>query len=349
MPDTRLEWVESDSGVPKLVEKQPEQNQGPPPPVDVIAKQRDKQAVKMLQEQLGKVEAEEGQKMGDELSAINNQFMLKQRAMRAKFDAERDPARKQSIQQQMMDIKTQFQGKMQGVKDKYAPTKRQVEQARASGMQQIQQAAQKRDFELQVLRRNAGNFKSDALVRQAEYKAMGIDVPLSQLEVTPDPEQRKASLVRDIGGLDASLKRFTPSKTTGYFDLALDKKAKYTDPLTGEERDLNPKDERDKAIIDQMHAMAKRREELRGQFQDLLMQEDPRYRQTVQDSEDRKKAKDIYMGNGDKGGGIKESLTNAVTKQGRPLDRDTATRILQQAGGDKTKARQIAKSQGYKL
>jgi len=315
MPDTRLEWVESATGTPKLVERQPEQNQGPPPPVDVIAKQRDKQAMKMLQEQLGKVEAEEGQKMGDELSAINNQFMLKQRAMRAKFDAERDPARKQSIQQQMMDIKTQFQGKMQGVKDKYAPTKRQVEQARASGMQQIQQAAQKRDFELQVLRKNVNNFKSDAFLRQAEYKAIGIDVPLSQLEVKPDPEQTKQRIVRDIRVLDTVLERYTPGKVVNNW---FDKKPLYVDPMTGEERKLDSKNPEDAAIINSMRGLEAKNKELRAQLQELYLQ-DPNTRAAVENSQRRKDAKNMYLpsNNTEKGGSIEASITNTISKQNK--------------------------------
>ena len=323
------------------------------PSVDELIQQRDKQSTQRLQQQFGQANSVIDQEFNYGRQAIMDQYQIVDKEQRRQYNAERDPKRKAAIKERMHGIVAQYEGKLKTLDNKFLPDRQKLETAMKAETQKMQQANAQRDFRLQTIRQltQMGTITDPALAQQAEYKALGIDIPIAELRPKSSPEQKKASLVRDIKNLDATLKRFTPEKERTLSDIRWwgKKNAKIVDPLTGEERKLSPKDEGDKAIIGQMNALAERREQLRGEFQNLLMQEDPRYRQTVQDQQDRKRAKDIYMGNGGKGGGIKESLTNAVTKQGRPLDKDTAIRILQQAGGDKAKARQIAKSQGYKL
>jgi len=318
MPDTRLEWVNQD-GVPKLVEKAPTQNAGPIPPADVIAQQQDKQKLKMLQQEFGKAGAAVKQEMEDAKMSIRSNFKFTSGDLKRQYDAEQDPGRKQALFSRNETLVSQTMAKLAAVDNKFAPTNREMKSAYDAEVGKLQQAAQKRDFELQVLRKNAGNFKSDALVRQAEYKAMGIDVPLSQLEVEakPDPKEIKATLIRDIGNIDKMLERYTPGKVTGWNDWSFDRKAKYVDPTTGEERKLNPKKPEDKAIIDDMTNLTRQQGELRKALHANMLAEDPAYGQIFRDQEDRQKAAKDYLDPGAKGGSIEESITNTIAKQNK--------------------------------
>ena len=294
-------------------------NTGQLPSVDQIIQQNDKQMMQRLQKEFTKVASEVRQQVEDDKRSIRSKHMFAEANLKRQWDAEKDPGRKQTLLNQKKTLESQTLSKLADVDNKYFPTNRSMKQAYDTEIQKLQQAAQKRDFELQVLRKNVGNFKSNALARQAEYKAIGIDVPLSQLEVKPNPEQRKAMLVRDIKNLDEMLDRFTPVRDR---TLIKDKGiwwgttgGDYIDPITGEERKLDPEKPEDKVIIDKMNALIEQRENLRGKLQELYLQI-PEYRQVIQDQQNRRNAKNIHLPSNSaaKGGGIKESITNLNSK-----------------------------------
>jgi uncharacterized protein (DUF1015 family) len=83
-------------------------------------------AAQQLKQQFDRAAGEIKLQIDDEQRAINNQFRIRQQAMRVKFDAERDPQKKSAIEKQMADIKTQFEGKLQAVRDKHHPAVRQA-------------------------------------------------------------------------------------------------------------------------------------------------------------------------------------------------------------------------------
>ena len=326
------------------------------PPADVIAQQNDKQVMQRLQQEFGKAASAVKQQSDDDMSAAYNQFLLKQRAMRVKFERERDPARRQSIEQQMMDIRTQYDGKIQAVKDKYHPTNRTMKSAYDAEVGKLQQAAQKRSEKLQNIRQlhKDGFITDEAVVRQAEYKMLlGIDVPLSQLrpQQGPDPKEIKATLIRDIGNIDKMLERFTPIRER---TLLKDKGiwwghagGKYVDPETREERKLNPKKPEDKAIMDDRDNLIRQQGELRKALHANMLAEDPAYGQIFRDQEDRQKAKKDYLDPGAKGGSIEGSITNTIAEQNK------GKRIRVQSPGGQTGTvteKELASymAQGYK-
>ena len=323
-----------------------------------MTQQRDEQLSQKLQRDFNSQMSLIDKQSNHDTRAASNQFRIKQNRLRDKFKGERDPAKKQALEQQMLDMWSQFEGTKQGIKDKYQPQRTELESMRDAGMAEIQAAATGRQEVVNNLRRleTAGIITDPAVVKQAEaYLLTGQKVSLSAFQPRPNIEQRKATLKRDIGTLDDMLDRFTPVRER---TLLRDKGiwwgrtgGDYVDPITGEERKLNPKNKEDAVIIKHMAALSKKREELRGELHSVMLQ-NPAYRQTLQDQEDRQNAQRQYLPSNriEKGGSIEASLTNIISKQnkGKTLDTATAQQILKAAGGDYELAKRMAKSQGYK-
>ena len=290
-----------------------------------VTQQRDEQQAQALKREFDSEMSLIDTESNHSLRAAVNQFNIKKNRLRDKFDSERDPAKKQALEQQYLDMLSQFDGTEQGIKDKFQPQRSKLEIIRDAGMKEIQAAAEGRQKTLNDLRQlhAAGIITDPAVIRQAEFKLLlGKDIPLSAFRPQPNIEDRKRILKRDIGTLDAMLDRFTPIRER---TLLRDKGiwwgktgGDYVDPITGEERKLNPKNEEDAVIIEHMTALSKKGEELRGELHSIMLQ-NPAYRQTLQDQEDRQKAQRQYLpGNRtEKGGNIEMSLTNTISKQNK--------------------------------
>ena len=322
MPDTRLEWVDSGSGVPKLVEKQSQQNTGTPPPVDVIIQQRDKQMLQRLQGEFNKAASAMKQQIEDDKRSIHSKYMFAEANLKRQWDAEKDPGRKQTLLNQKKTLESQALSRLADIDNKYVPANREMKGAYDAEIQKMQWTNAQRDFRLQTIRQltQTGVITDPYLAKQAEYKALGIDIPITALRPEkqgPDPKETKAALIRDIGSIDKMLERYTPGKVTNWNDWSLDRKAKYTDPETGEERKLNPKNPEDKAIIDDMTNLIKQQGKLREALHANMLAEDPRYGQIFRDQENRRNGADIFLDRDAKGGGIGESITNAISKQNK--------------------------------
>lgn len=319
-----------------------------------MTQQRDEQLSQKLQRDFNSQMSLIDKQSGHDRNAAIDQFNIKQKHIRYKFNNEKDPDKKRVYREQMIALLSQFEGEEKSIENKYKPQRTELESTRDAGVAEIQAAAAGRQEVVNNLRRleTAGIITDPAVVKQAEaYLLTGQKVSLSAFRPQPNVEQRKATLKRDIDSIDETLKRFTGARTGDEFwGFGLARKARYLDPITGKERKLDPNKEEDAIILDHMRRLESKGRELRVERHKLLLQ-NPAFRRTLQDQEDRQNAQRQYLpGNrAEKGGSIEASLTNTISKQDKQLDRSTAQRILQQAGGDKTLARQMAKSQGYKL
>lgn len=319
MPDTRLMWTESATGTPKLVERPQEPRESEIPSVDEVIERNDKQAAQQLQQGYKQAQGLIDRQVAQGRQAILNQYEIRRNDMRRKYDAESDPKRKQAILDQTMSAKSQAMAKIQALMDKHAPEKQDLDAQMQAEVQKLTRQAEIRSTRLQAIRDlvASGIITDPAVAQQAEYKAAyGVDIPLARFKPQgPTPEAKKAQLVRDIRNLDASLERFTPGDPgKGLFNLA--EKAKYTDPSTGEERKLNPKNPEDAVIIGQMNNLIKAREDLRSQYQNIILMENPSFRAAIEKTQAYNAAKNIYSGKSDaiKGGSIEASIRKQVGK-----------------------------------
>ena len=324
MPDTRLEWIDSDSGVPKLVEKQPQQNTGTPPPVDAIIQQRDKQMLQRLQGEFSKAASAMKQQIEDDKRSIRSKHMFAEANLKRQWDAEKDPQRRQVLLNQKETMESQTLSRLADIDNKYVPTNREMKGVYDAEIQKMQRTNAQRDFRLQTIRQltQTGVITDPYLAKQAEYKALGIDIPITALRPKINSEQRRASLIRNIGTLDEMLDRFTPVRDR---TLVKDKGiwwgttgGDYIDPITGEKRKLNPKNEDDKVIIDDLNALIGQREKLRNELRSDMLQ-DPQFRQTLQDQEILQNAHKEYLPSNSaaKGGNLEMSITNTISKQNK--------------------------------
>jgi hypothetical protein len=293
------------------------------PSVDEVIERNDKQTVQQLQQGYKQAQGLIDRDIANGRQAILNQYEIRRNDMKRKYDAETDPKRKQAILDQTMSAKSQAMAKIQALMDKHAPEKQELDAQMQAEVQKFQQSVQTRNTRLQAIRdaAAAGIITDPAVVQQAEFNAAyGVTIPLDKFKQPkgPSPEAKKAQLVRDIRNLDNSLKRFTPGDPgKGVFNLA--SKAKYVDPVTGEERKLNPNDPGDAAIIGQMNNLVKAREDLRKQYQNIILMENPSFRAAIEKTQRFDDAKKIYSGknNTTKGGSIEASIRKQAGEQNK--------------------------------
>jgi hypothetical protein len=335
--ESRLMWVESESGVPKLVERPQAPAPSEIPSVDDIIQMNDRQSVKQLQTQFKQTESQIDQQISYERQAILNQYEIKNADMKRRYDAA--PAeKKQAILDQTLSFKSQALAKIQAINDKYAPAKDNLNKTLEAEMQKISQAAQIRNFRLQTVRQLVQAGHMDAThAKQAEYKLVGID-----WRPPKSSRSEKAQLVTDIGNLDKMLERFTPGDTgEGIFNLRT--KPTYLDPVTGETRKLNPKNEADAAIIGQMNNLIKAREDLRKKYQQTLLMENPSFRAAIEKNEQFRKAKAAHMSGT---GNIETAVRQEVGKPKQTMSQMIRTLKEQGLGREEIKAQMI--NMGYK-
>jgi len=294
------------------------------PSVDDIIQQRDKQITQQLQQRYNQVAGGIKQRSEDEKRSIRSRHAFAVANLKRQYDAEKDPGRKQTILNQKITLEYQSMSKLADIDNKYLPENRELETAMKIEMQKIQQANAKRDFEIQLIRKHTaeGRFRSNALARQAEYKALGIDVPLSELqpqERQQSPSAQLSQLKTKIDNIDEILTRYTPSKERTIRDVIWWGKsaAKIKDPLTGEERKLNPDNEEDQAIAANMDKLMEEGRTLRAQHQAILLAS-PEFRTYAEQVEVWENAKKTINGGGTQGGGLKEMGTLAKGKPKQP-------------------------------
>lgn len=287
-----------------------------------VTQQRDEQLSQKLQRDFNSQMSLIDKQSDHDTRAASNQFKIKQNRLRDKFKGERDPAKKQALEQQMLDMWSQFEGTKQGIKDKYQPQRTKFESIRDAGVAEIQAAAAERQEVVNNLRRleTAGIITDPAVVKQAEaYLLTGEKVSLSAFRPRPNVEQRKTNIIRDIRNIDETLERFTGARTGDEFwGFSLARKARYLDPITGKERKLDPDKGDDAIIINNMRKLASKGRELRSELQGLYLQI-PEFRKTLQDQEDRQNAQRQYLPSNhtEKGGSLEASLTNTISKQNK--------------------------------
>ena len=284
------------------------------PSVDDIIQQRDKQIMQQLQQRHSQVAGDIKQRSEDEKRSIRSRHAFAVANLKRQYDAEKDPGRKQTILNQKKTLEFQSMSKLTDIDNKYLPENRELETAMKIEMQKIQQANTKRNFRLQTIRQltQAGVITNPYLAQQAEYKALGIDIPLSALQPQESAQRQKAQMVTDIRNLDATLERYTQARIVKW---GRDVKPSYLDPTTGETRKLNQKDAEDKAIIDQMDSLIQARKELRAKYQQTLLNENPAYRTAIEAQQDFSAASKTMTGKSIQGGGLKEM---GIIAKGKP-------------------------------
>lgn len=176
----RMKWVEVDGR--RTLINNPDYT-ARIPSVDELLKQKDQRTMRTLQQQYNQANAAIEKESNDGLRALNNQYNIRLKAMHAKFKSERDPEKRSAIEKQMIDIRTQFTGKAQALKDKFFPARRDLKTAVDAEIQKIQRSVEQRNLRLQIIRQHIaeGRITDPAVALQAEYKLLGIDIPLSAL------------------------------------------------------------------------------------------------------------------------------------------------------------------------
>lgn len=292
------------------------------PSVDEVIEQNNKQAAQQLQQQYKQAQGLIDRQIAQGRQAILNQYEIRRNDMKRKYDAEADPKRKQTILDQTMSARSQTMAKIQALMDKHAPEKQNLDTQMQAEVQKLTRQAEIRNTRLQAIRdlTASGIITDPAVVQQAEYKAAyGVDIPLARFKQQgPSPEAKKAQLVRDIRNLDASLERFTPGQA-GLFRNIIPGgkpfraiKPTYIDPVTGEERKLEPDDPGDAAIISQMNNLLKAREDLRSQYQNIILMENPSFRAAIEKTQRFNAAKKQVTGKA--GGHIEASIRKQIGK-----------------------------------
>ena len=303
MPDSRLMWTESETGTPKLVERPQEPRESEIPSIDEVIEQNDKQATQQLQQQYKQAQGLIDRQIAQGRQAILNQYEIRRSDMRRKYDAETDPKRKQSILDQTMSAKSQAMAKIQALNDKHAPEKQELDTQMQSEVQKLTQQAGMRNFRLQTIRQLVQDGSMDPIkAKKAEYKMIGIDwAPPRQQQTS---KARKTQLVTDIRNIDARLKQYTPGQTGSWLNIIPggkpfeDVKPIIVDPFTGEERKLDPKNEEDAQIIEDMRNMNVARENMINELQDIYIAENPALAKQIKDTQLFKDAAKIVANGG---------------------------------------------------
>lgn len=290
MADTRLMWIESETGTPKLVERPQESRESEMPSVDDVIQRNDKQAAQQLQQGYKQAQGLIDRQITQGRQAILNQYQIRRNDMKRRYDAETDPKRKQSILDQTMSAKSQALAKIQALVDKHAPEKQDLDAQMQAEVQKMQQFVQQRNARIQYTRQLVqGGFMDPIQAKKAEYKSIGINwTPPKQQQTS---EQKKAQLIRDIRTIDARLKKFTPAQAGAFRNIIpggkpfRSTKAVYTDPFTGEERKLDPKNPKDAQTIEEMHELNRVRKDMLGELQGIYISENPALGKNIEDTQ----------------------------------------------------------------
>ena len=295
------------------------------PPIDETIQQNDEQAVQQLKQQYKQVQGLMDSQIASGRQAILNQYKIRRSDLERKYKAAADPKQKQSILDQTMSVRSQTMAKIQALMDKHAPEKQKLDATMQARMQEMAQEAKERNARLQVVRDlyASGIIPDPALVQQAEYKAAyGVTIPLNEFrQNVPSSRQKKAQLTTDIRNINARLRRFTPGKAGSWLNIIpggksfKDTKAIFMDPYTNEERELDPDNEKDKIIIDQMIDLKRIRDEKVNEYQNILIEENPAAKKEIEDVQRYNDAKKIAA-NGENLN-IEESIRKTVGDQNK--------------------------------
>jgi hypothetical protein len=291
-------------------------------PVDELIRQSDKRAADRVQQMHEQAVAQIKRRTDDEFRAIYDQFELRRTTLEQRHRATLDPKARAAIERQMADFRMKFEGQVLALKNKYRPANREIDTAMKQAKQKVAFENRERDRDIQLIRSLVGRgvIVDPTAATKAEYEVLGINIPAAQLRArgTLSRSAIKSQLQADIRGIDAALVRYAPQRERVLSDPAWRwwgmKKATIVDPDTGTIRKLDPKNEKDKAIIAHMDGLKVRKDELLKQYQDMLIEDDPRYKPAIEGSRALREANRIMNGEGRQGGGFKESLTIAKSK-----------------------------------
>lgn len=283
-----------------------EQPENTIPSVDSLIQRQDKQAVQQLQQKFSQASSQIDRVANDAKQAISNQFRIRQADFRRKFNAEKDPDRKQAIEDQMLSAKSAATGKIQAIDDKHAPARRELQTAMNVEAQKLKGAAQQRRVQLQTIRQlEQANLMDATHAKKAAYKLAGInwEPPKQQIE------QAKTAIETDLRGLRAIIKAYDYKPKAGMQTFGVTPYGKLTDPITGKIRKATKED------AEQIQLLKKREGQLVENLQNLYMQSDPRFRMPIERAQQWAEASKALAG-GDRSN-IETAILDKLGKQNK--------------------------------
>lgn len=340
-PNQSLVWPR------RAPEMQPAQQQGPPPANKVLAKMSDR-ALKGIDQKYAPAFDKLQTDLEYEVRRINEQFDIKQQDMYRLFTSESDPKRKKAIESQMLTAKNAAQARIADVRSKQQPAADQINAARQQEIQATQRKIAEKNIALQTIEGlvQSGVIQDTAVATQAAYSMLGINIPLSGLRPKQATlEQAKTAIEDDLRDVRAMLESYKPASgklqhfLPGGKPFGLSRGAKITDPVTDIKREAT-EDE-----IKQFESLAIKEKQLTTDYQNLLMQSDPRFRATIERTRQFEEAKKKLAGGARPN--IETAIKNEIGKKTRlPIGQMIKKLRAQGLGREEIKAQLVG--MGYK-
>jgi predicted transcriptional regulator len=279
---------------------QPAQRQPEPPLANDLLAQMSKRAIKSVNEKYAPGFQQIQTALNYEIQNVTKQFDIKQQDMYRLFTSESDPDRKKAIESRMLTAKNAAQAKISALQNKQQPAIDELNAAMRQEIQGVQRKATEKDIALQTIKGLVQDGRMDAVqAKKAEYKMVGInwEPPKSQVATL---EQEKTAIEDDLRDVTKLLTGYDYKPGAGMQTFGITPYGKFTDPITGKKRKAT------KEEAAQFKQLEERKRQLTKDYQNLLMQSDPRFRTTIErDRRNREASKALT-------GGARPNLETAI-------------------------------------
>ena len=313
-----------------------------PPTTDPreIIQQQHAQKLEMLQDHMARTQEELTRDSKYKLKALDREFDLKVEQLRARHfgpplkEGETRQDREQAFNSALTDLRYNTELAKQRISDKIKPTLDALELERQTAAAQIQRDFEDRQLEIRRIDalQEKGVIKDPAVADRERFEIAGIKFSTADLrppQADPYREMRRIDTL--IQGLDEQIEELAKPFILGETDA--EAAARKTDMQALVQQRNMLKDYKEKQLLPQIFPQFAEMFRRTGRIRSATTPVLPATGEPV----------------GTIGTAVKKELEKTQGGARRQLDAATAQMLLQEAGGDKDKARQLAKSRGYKL